>query len=730
MSVGRSGLLSVTPSIILIFKLNMNSEFRHKKKQAKKRIEKLKEEINHHRYLYHVKDTQVISDAALDSLKQELEGLETLYPDLITPDSPTQRVGGEALDKFRKVEHSENMLSLFDAFSREDMRDWEARLKKLAPDLPLHYFCELKLDGLAIALRYQKQRFALAITRGDGRVGEDISSNIKTVESVPLRLRLPETKELRSLGFDRTAAGSIRKIALEDELEIRGELVMPYQAFKDLNKKFEQAGKPRLANPRNAVAGTVRQLDPKIVADRTLEFYGFELLGNLGLVSQEQKVGLLDLLGIKVLGENKSCFGLEEVFQFRDYWVNNKHKLSFGTDGVVVKVDRVKYWSVLGVVGKAPRYMIAYKFPAEQVTTKVKNVSWQVGRTGVLTPTALLEPVQVGGVTVSRASLHNQDEIDRLQIKIGDTVILERAGDVIPKIVSVLDNLRTGQEKTIKVPQTCPRCDSRVFRKKGEVAYRCSSSDCYAVNKESLVHWVSKPGVDIVGLGEKVVEQLMRAGLVNSISDFYRLKKGDLLSLERFSHKAATNLLQAIENSKVITLSRFIYALGIPYIGQETSFLLAKKVVTDLSLSQDRISILEIRKYFSRLSPADLEAIPDIGPVVAGSFCSWFSEEKNLLVLEELDKLGVVLSPDIKAGRDEKGDVEGKNFVLTGSLSGLTREDAKNKIKKLGGKVSSTVSKNTDYLVLGTDPGSKYDKAKDLGVVIIDEEQFKKILGI
>ena len=699
------------------------------KKEAEQRIKKLRKEIDHHRYLYHVLDTQEISDAALDSLKKELADLEARYPDLVTPDSPTQRVGGEPLEKFEKVDHSRPMLSLFDSFSPEDMRDWENRIKRLAPDLPLEYFCELKLDGLAMALRYESKSLVLGITRGDGKTGENVTPNLKTVESIPLKLRVPASKELKKAGFDREAADRIRSEAEKGTIEIRGEVVMPYRAFENLNKKFVRENKSQLANPRNAVAGTIRQLDPKVVAERKLDFYGFEILDdNLDIDTQEKKIKLIKLLGVKVLPQSRGCSGMEEVIKFREHWADRKEKLPFGVDGVVVKLNRIKYWPVLGVVGKAPRYMMAYKFPAEQATTKLKDVFWQVGRTGVLTPGAILEPVDIGGVTVSRATLHNKDEIDRLDLKIGDTVIVERAGDVIPKVVRAIPNLRTGREEEIQVPEKCPMCGSKVRRKKGEVAHRCSNTDCYAVNREKLIHWVSKSAVDIEGLGEKVVEQLMQEGLINDVSDFYKLTTGDLLPLERFAHKSAGNLVAAIQARKEISLSRFIYALGINYVGQETALLLARKMLKETNIKKNVISISEVKDYFKNVSGEELQEIKDVGPVVTQSIVEWFSRDKNLKLLDRLEKTGVVIKIDSGLKDSDKKSLQGKKFVLTGSLDGLTREEAKNKIRELGGDITSTVSKNTDYVVAGKDPGSKYDKAKELGVVILDEKGFLEIV--
>jgi len=696
------------------------------KKQAKQRIEKLKEEINHHRYLYHVEDTQVISDAALDSLKKELADLETEFPDLIMPDSPTQRVGGKPLEKFEKVEHSVPMISLFDAFSRGDMKDWIERLKRLKSDLETDYYCELKLDGLAMALRYEGSVFNLGATRGDGKVGENVTRNLKTIESIPLRLRIPSEEGLKKIGFKQEETRRIQNNIEKGEVEVRGEVVMTLAELERLNKKFVQQGKPTLANPRNAVAGSIRQLDPKVVAERDIYFYAYELLGDFSLRTQEQKIKLLELLGFRVIEHNRKLASLEEVFKFRDSWVEQKNKLPFQVDGVVVKLNQLKLWPVLGTVGKGPRYMMAYKFPAEQVTTRVKDVFWQVGRTGVLTPGAIFEPVSVGGVTVSRATLHNWDEIKRLGLKIGDTVVIERAGDVIPKVIKVLSDLRDGSEKEVQPPKKCPRCGNKVYRRTGEVAYRCANLNCYAVNREKLIHWASKGALDIEGLGEKIVEQLMNEGLVKDIPDFYRLTPGDLIPLERFAEKAAQNLIEAIQSRKKVTLPRFIYGLGIDFVGEETSLLLAKKFASEKNIKKDAVSIDKFLKYFQSLKREDLEEIKDIGPVVAESVVSWFGEEKNIKVLKELENLGFSLevTSDLKAESGKEKKLAGLKFVLTGSLENLTRQEARNKIRELGGEVPTTVSKNTDYLVAGKDPGSKYDKAKKLGVVVLDEKKF------
>ncbi len=696
------------------------------KAEAKKRIEKLKAEINHHRYLYHVLDKAEISDAALDSLKNELFKLEQQFPDLVTPDSPTQRVGGQPLDKFRKVEHSSPMLSLFDPFSPEDMRAWQERIEKLLPaGAKLDYFCELKLDGLAAALRYENSLFVLGATRGDGRVGEDVTQNLKTIESIPLKLRRPAESELKAIGF---GAGQIKAIygALANGvLEVRGEAIMGKKVFEQLNEKYKKAGQPLLANPRNAAAGSIRQLDPRLAAERKLDFYVYEIATGLGLRTQEQKWQLARLLGFKVVKYNKFCPDLAAVIKFHDYWQKRRGRLPFEIDGVVVKVNNLALWPVLGVVGKGPRYMMAYKFAGEQATTKVKNVVWQVGRTGALTPIAVLAPVVVGGVTVTHASLHNMDEIRRLGLKIGDTAIIERAGDVIPKVVKVLPRLRTGAEKEIKPPRRCPMCGGPVVKAKGEVAYRCSNSDCYAINLRRLIHWAAKGAADIEGLGPKIIEQLVKAGLVQTPADFYALTADDLKPLEGFADKAADNLVQAIQASREMELPRFLYALGIRYVGEETANALARK----FSTFNFQSSIAKLTNHILKMKLADFENMKDIGPIVAQSIYQWFRDKKNIALLKKLEKAGVRIKipPAWQAKAEAELPLAGQTFVLTGTLSGLTRQEAKAKIKELGGRVSSAVSAKTDYLVAGANPGSKYVKAKKLGVKIIGEKEFNKI---
>lgn len=712
------------------------------RKEVEKRINKLKGEINHHRYLYHVLDKQEISDGALDSLKHELYRLEREYPDLITPDSPTQRVSGEPLDKFEKFRHTAPMISLFDAFNEQDMRDWEQRNKNILEKSPLkrgvvlsgrergvlsfEYFIELKADGLAMSLKYEKGMFTAGATRGDGRVGENVTDNLKTIEAIPLSLNEINIDNLRKIGLSQGQAQQAAK-ALHGEIYIRGEVVMTKQTFKELNKKYQKEGRLLLANPRNGAAGSIRQLNPRITAERRLDFYAYEIIGDLGLEKHSQKREILKLLGFKTIKENKICQNLEETFSFYREIGEKREELPFEIDGMVVKVDNLSLWEDLGVVGKGPRYMMAYKFPATQTTTKVKNVNWQVGRTGTLTPVAELEPVEVTGITVTHATLHNMDEIERLGLKTGDTVIIERAGDVIPKVVKVLPKLRTGKEKRIEVPKTCPICGGEVERLGEEVAYRCTSRDCYAIRLRSLVHWTSKNALDIDGLGKKIVEQLFKEGLVSDIADFYSLAEGDLKPLELFADKKAQNIIDSINARRQIDLSRFIYGLGIRHVGEETAITLAKELISKLQITNIKLQIKEVISYFSKLTLEEIQNMEDIGPIVAESIVNWWHNRKNLAILEKLERNGVSLKVEERL-TGTGGFLAGKSFVLTGSLSNLTREEAKDKIRESGGDLSESVSKKTDYVIVGENPGSKHNKAKKLGIKVIDEKEFNKML--
>ncbi|PLX27385.1 NAD-dependent DNA ligase LigA [Candidatus Parcubacteria bacterium] len=721
------------------------------KKQAQMRIMKLRNEINHHRYLYHVLDKAEISEAVLDSLKDELQKLEEKYPEFITSDSPTQRVAGKPLDKFSKASHSKRMISLFDAFSSEDMKDWEKRnrnylvknsnhpypsagepfLKKERKEVsPLQgeylseakgrgfeYYCELKLDGLAVAIRFERSDFDIAITRGDGQTGEVITQNVKTIESIPLKLRYPLSEEFEKAGISNEQCELIYEALNTGTIEVRGEAIMTKKVFEDLNKQYKKQGRAELSNPRNGAAGSLRQLDPKLAAERKLDFYAYDLVGEFGLETQEQKFIVLKMLGLKILSENKYCQNIDEVIDFQKEWIEKREELDFYIDGVVVKVNNLNLWDVLGIVGKGPRYMIAYKFPAEQATTRVLDVVWQVGRTGALTPVAHLKPVNVGGAVISNSSLHNMDEINRLNLRIGDTVIIERAGDVIPKVVKVLENLRTGEEKKIDSPKKCPICSSEVKKQKDQVAYKCTNKDCFATKLRGLIHFASKSALDIEGLGEKIVEQLYKEKLVVDIGDFYNLKKGDLMLLERFAEKSADNLINSIQAKKEISLEKLLYSLGIMHVGEETAIVLANFYFSH----EQKTNFNSIIKFFKNIKNSDLEEINDIGPKVSKAIMEWWQNEQNIHILEKLSNNGVKIT---KKELITNSKLQGKTVVLTGSLTKLTRNEAKDKIRTMGAKASSTVTKNTDLLIVGENPGSKYDKAKELGIEIITEEDF------
>jgi len=690
--------------------------------ETNKRIIKLRQEIERHNYLYHVLDQPEISDAALDSLKNELVKLERQFPDLITADSPTQRVSGKPLATFKKVEHSIAMLSLFDAFSEEDMTQWQERLVKiLGTKKDLHYFSELKMDGLAISLIYKNGILVKAATRGDGRVGEDVTANIKTIASIPLRLRIPTKQELLKIGLTNASIEKVLTNLSTGEIEIRGETIMTEAVLNKLNNEYKKLNKPLLANARNAAAGSIRQLDSSITASRQLDFYCYDIATEFGIELHSQEHSLAKLLGIKVLGFNKLCKNLAEVIDFHHSWEKKRDKLPFECDGVVAVVDKIKLWSDLGIVGKGPRYMMAYKFANEQATTKLLDVEWQIGRSGTLTPVAKLEPVRVKGVMISNATLHNFDEIERLGVKINDTVIVERAGDVIPKIIASLVKLRTGAEKTIKAPTKCPICNTPVMKKTGEVAYRCPNKNCYAVNLRHLMHWTSKTGLDIDSLGPKIIEQLVASGLVNDPADFYTLTKDDFLSLERFADLSSTNLVAAIEKAKTPTLEKLLYALGIEHVGEETALLLAKQAVNWSKLKKQSLATPEdLGNLFINLDKETLETLPDVGTKVALSIINWFNNKLNQNFLKKLTTAGLkIILPRLSIGK-----LNNQSFVLTGTLNNFSRDEAKALIRNHGGQISESVSAQTDYVVAGDKPGSKYEKARKLKVKILNEQKF------
>ncbi len=658
------------------------------KKEVKVRIEKLKREINHHRYLYHVKDKQEIPDSALDSLKHELFQLEEKYPEYITSDSPTQRIGGKPLSRFIKVTHSTPILSLEDVFNMDEVKKWLEKNERIVKG-NYDFFCELKLDGLTVVLTYENGVLVQGATRGDGKVGEEVTQNLKTIEAIPLKLE----------------GKNIPKI-----LEVRGEVVMIKKVFEKINRELAKRGEATYANPRNIASGSIRQLDPKIVSARKLDCFVYEIITDLGQKTHQEVHELLKEFGFKTNPNCQHCSNLKEVENYLKTWEKKRKNLDYQTDGVVIVVNDILLQKKLGHIGKAERWMSAYKFPAEQVTTKVEDIIIQVGRTGTLTPVAVFKPVAVAGSTVTRATLHNQDEIERIDIRIGDTVIIQKAGDVIPDIVKVLVNLRTGKEKKFKMLEFCPICGNRVVKKENEVNYFCTNPKCFAQEKEKINYFVSKKGFDIEGLGHKIVELLINAGLIQDASDLFKLTEGDLKPLERFADKSAFNIIKSINDSRVIELNKFINALGIRHIGEETAITLANHFETFNSLK--------------RASLKDLDGIRDVGDVMAKSIFDYFNNNENKVFLDKLFENGIKIKEN-KYVND--GKFKDKVFVLTGLLSSLTRDEAKKKIRGEGGEISLSVSKNTDYLVVGEKPGSKYDKAKRLKITILSEKEFRDL---
>jgi len=658
--------------------------------EAKARTGKLKKAIAKYRYEYHVLDKSSISPEALDSLKHELKKLEDEFPDLITPDSPTQRVAGEPLKNFKKVSHRAPMLSLEDVFSEEEFSDWAGRIKKLlrSEKLP-ELFAELKFDGLACSLVYKNGILERAATRGDGKVGENVTANIRTIEAVPLRL-------------EKNVKG---------EIEIRGEVIITKKAFEKINREQKKKGEQIYANPRNLAAGSLRQLDPEITAARHLDFHAYDLVAELGQKTHSKEHEILKELGFKTDNLARVMSRAEEVFRFKEKVEREREKLPYGIDGLVVQVNDNKIFQKLGVAGKAPRGSVAFKFSPKEATTKVRDVIVQVGRTGKLTPVAVLEPVEVGGVTISRASLHNEEEIRRLGLKIGDTVIVGRAGDVIPDVRKVLKELRRGREKEFHMPEKCPVCERGVKREKGGPLTFCKNKFCPAKHRENIYHFVSKHAFDIDGLGPKIVNVLLDRGLIQDAADIFDLKEGDIQPLERFGEKSAANIVAAVKAKSKISLPRFLIALGILHVGEETA--------EDLA---DRFGSLE---KLEKAGLAELQNIPNVGDVVAKSIYEWFRDSYNKRFLDKLLK-----RVSIEKYHAPSGKLKGKKFVITGTLESLTRDEAKARIRKLGGDASETVSEETDYLVAGSDPGStKLEKAQKLGVKIIDEKEFLKLLG-
>jgi DNA ligase (NAD+) len=657
---------------------------------AMKRIEELRELLNKYNYEYYVLDRPSVPDAEYDRLMQELIALEEQYPDLKTKDSPSQRVGGQALDAFQKVEHRTPMLSLANAFNEDDLRDFDRRVRQEVGD-DVTYVCELKIDGLAVSVRYEDGYFVQGATRGDGVTGEDITENLKTIRSLPLRLNEPVT------------------------LEARGEAYMPKASFERLNEQRRNRGEELFANPRNAAAGSLRQLDPKIAASRHLDLfvYGLANAEELGIDSHSAALNYLQQLGFKTNPERRRCANIDEVIQFVNEWHEKRSHLPYEIDGIVVKVDSFEQQEQLGATAKSPRWAIAYKFPAEEVVTKLIGIELSVGRTGVVTPTAILEPVRVAGTIVQRATLHNEDFIRQKDIRIGDSVIIKKAGDIIPEVVNVVPDRRTGEELPFVMPTHCPECASELVRLDGEVALRCINPKCPAQIREGLIHFVSRQAMNIEGLGEKVISQLFREGLIHDVADIYRLTKEQLIPLERMGEKSATNLLHAIEASKQNSLERLLFGLGIRHVGAK-----AAKVLAEHFETMDRLQTA---------TKEELMAIHEIGEKMADSIVTYFAKPEVKELLNELRAYGVNM--EYKGPKTPKpGDVHsyfaGKTVVLTGKLESLSRNEAKEKIEQLGGKVTGSVSKNTDLVIAGADAGSKLAKAQQLNIEIWDEARF------
>ncbi|MGR3762551.1 NAD-dependent DNA ligase LigA [Rossellomorea sp. NS-SX7] len=662
---------------------------------AEKRVQELHEILNHYNYEYHVLDKPSVPDSEYDQLLRELIDLEDQYPDLQTADSPSQRVGGTVLDAFEKVEHRSQMLSLGNAFNEQDLRDFDRRVRQAVGD-DFSYVCELKIDGLAVSLRYEKGVFVQGATRGDGSIGEDITSNLKTIRSIPLKIKEP-------LSF-----------------EVRGEAFMPKGSFEALNKVKEQKGEEPFANPRNAAAGSLRQLDPKIAASRNLDIYLYALadIGDTGIDSHSEGLNQLDKLGFKTNPERKRCADIEEVLEYVESWTERRPDLSYDIDGIVIKVDSLEQQKALGTTAKSPRWAIAFKFPAEEVVTVLKEIELSVGRTGVVTPTAILEPVRVAGTTVQRASLHNEDLIREKDIKIGDHVVIKKAGDIIPEVVNVLEEKRTGDEQEFNMPTHCPECESELVRLEGEVALRCINPKCPAQIREGLIHFVSRNAMNIDGLGEKVISQLFREQLIVDVADLYKLERDQLLQLERMGEKSVDNLLQAIETSKKNSLEKLLFGLGIRHVGAKAAKTLAQEFG-----SMDKL--MEVSKE-------ELTNINEIGEKMADAIVAYFENDEVKELVKELKDVGVNLEykgPKPVSVSESDSYFAGKTIVLTGKIEQLSRNEAKEKIEMLGGKVTGSVSKKTDLVIAGEDAGSKLAKANELDIEVWDEDKLMEELN-
>lgn len=678
------------------------------REQARERLQELRRLIEHHNYLYYVLDQPEISDAEYDALMRELVQLEQQFPDLRTPDSPSMRVGAPPLQAFATHTHRQPMLSLDNAFGADDLRAFDQRIKRflgMSPERQIEYVAELKIDGLAISLTYVEGVFVTGATRGDGLQGEDVTQNLRTIRAIPLRLRQP-TGVPGSL-FDE------RAVPVPSFVEVRGEVYLTHEEFRRINEEREQTGEPTFANPRNAAAGSVRQLDPSITARRRLSLfaYGLGAVEGVSFDSHWQILQALKTWGFPVNPHAKVCSGIEEVIAYCEQWTTRRQELNYDVDGMVVKVNSVMMQQDLGYVQRSPRWAIAYKFPAQQARTRIVEVRWQVGRTGALTPVAVMEPVEVGGVTVSRATLHNEDEIARKGVMIGDVVVIQRAGDVIPEVVSVVKEERDGDERPIVRPSVCPECGAPVEKPEGEAVARCVNLACPAQIVERIRHFTSRNAMNIEGFGDKWVQKLFEEGIIRDPADLYYLKKEDLLPLERMGEKLAENLLNSVQRSKQVPLSRFIYALGIRHVGERAAQLLA-----------DYLGSLDA---LMNATEGQLLQIPEIGPATAREIVEFFQREENRRVIQKMLDAGVAPVSE----RQKRSDAfAGLTFVFTGALKRFTREQAEALVREMGGKASGSVSKQTSYVVVGESPGSKYQRALELGVPVLSEEEFVKMV--
>ncbi len=668
------------------------AEFELDKEEAKSEIDRLREELRYHEYKYYVEDSPEIADSEYDEMMNRLIELEDKYPEFKSEDSPSARVGGSPIDAFEKVEHSQQMLSLDNAFNGEDLKDFASRVRKnLAVDINYDYIVEHKIDGLALIIRYENGSLELALTRGDGQVGENVTANVKTIAAIPLKLN----KEI--------------------DIELRGEVYIPDDRFKELNEKRLDAGLEPFANPRNAAAGSIRQLDPKVAAERPLSFLAYDIIN---LADGEQiethldELELLEEIGFKV-GWYQQESSVEKIIEICADWVEKEEELNYGIDGMVIKLNQLELRQELGSTSKAPRWAIAYKFPAQQKTTFVRDIIISIGRTGALTPTAMLEPVEVDGSTVSRATLHNEDEIRRKDVRIGDKVLIQKAGDIIPEVVKVIKDVRTGDEQEFVMPEACPACGSEVFRDPDEAVHRCLNVGCPAKLREKIIHFASRDAMNIDGLGPSIIDKLLEAELISDFGDLYNLEHEELAGLERLGDKSAENLLEALEKSKERSFDRVIYALGIRHVGSRTAGL-----ITAEFSSIDELRAAEI---------SDLSAINEVGEVIAESIVNFFASEENLEVVKKLAEAGINMSLE-ETGAEVEEIFAGMNFVLTGSLEGYTRNEAKGIIEDRGGRVTSAVSSKTDILVVGENPGSKLEQARENDVRILDETGFNNLL--